>query len=136
MITGYTRGVFDLFHVGHLNLLRRARAQCDRLIVGVVQDELALSYKGRRPVIPSDQRLEIVAALSCVDQAIPAADRDNILAWKRLNFAVVFVGDDWKDTDRWNEEEVKLKAIGVAVVYLPYTQHVSSSKIIEKIRRG
>ena len=134
MITGYTTGVFDLFHVGHLNILRSARALCDRLIVGVSTDELTFQYKKKHPIVPFAERIEIVRALSCVDAAIRRDVRDKYDEWRRLKFNVVFVGDDWYDCDDWRGWEDRLDVQGVSVVYLPNTPHTSTSSIVEKIR--
>ena len=124
MIIGYTCGVFDLFHVGHLNILKRAKSMCDRLIVGVSTDKCA-QYKGRKPVIPYKQRAEIVRAIKYVDEVIPQHDRDKYKAWQRLHYDKLFVGDDWD----FKEYEDK----GIQVIYLPYTKGISTSKIKESI---
>ena len=134
MITGYTTGVFDLFHIGHLNVLRTARSLCDRLIVGVSTDELMFQYKGRYPIIPFKERIEIIRSLSCVDAVVMREVRDKYEEWKRLKFDVVFVGDDWYGSKEWKEWEAKLREINVYVIYLPYTPGRSSTKIIERIR--
>ncbi len=130
---GYTSGVFDLFHVGHLNLLTRSKALCDRLIVGVTTDEL-VAYKNACPVIPFDQRIEIVKNIRCVDLAIPQDDLDKFRMWKKLKFDVMFIGDDWFETDRFNQYETQLTSVGVKIVYLPYTEGVSTSDIKNKIQ--
>jgi glycerol-3-phosphate cytidylyltransferase len=124
---GYTAGVFDLFHVGHLNILRAARAQCDQLIVGVTSDELCLATKGKAPVMPTAERTEIVEAVRYVDRVVPQATRDKLVAWRALHYDVLFVGDDWQGTPTWNELERVLAERGAAVVYLPYTRHTSST---------
>jgi len=129
---GYTTGVFDLFHVGHLNILKKAKANCDFLIVGVSTDELVREYKNKQPVISFQQRMEIVASIKYVDKAIPQIDRDKFAAWERLNFDVMFVGDDWKGDPLFEEVEQKLNLVGAEVVYFPYTTGVSSSLIKEK----
>lgn len=126
-IIGYTTGVFDLFHVGHLNLLKKARAQCDHLIVGVTTDELSLMRKGKRPVIPLEERMAIIAELRCVDQVVPQEDMDKYAAWERLRFHRMFVGDDWKGHPKWTEMEQRFARIGVEIVYFPYTRHISTS---------
>ena len=107
---GYTTGVFDLFHVGHLRLLQRAKSRCDRLIVGVSTDDLVESYKNKRPVIPFEERIEIVAALKCVDEVIPQTHRDKIAAYHEIKFDVMFVGSDWKGSDLFNKVEAELAA--------------------------
>ena len=126
---GYTTGVFDLFHVGHLRLLQRAKSRCDRLIVGVSTDDLVESYKNKRPVIPFEERIEIVAALKCVDDVIPQTHRDKIAAYNEIKFDVMFVGSDWKGTDLFNKVEAELAGYGVNVVYFEYTNNVSSTAL-------
>ena len=125
-IVGYTSGVFDMFHVGHLNLLNRAKSLCDRLIVGVTIDEL-VSYKNAEVVVPFEERIEIVKNIKCVDLAVPQDDLDKFVMWKKLKFDVMFIGDDWFDTERFRKYEEKLAQVGVKVIYLPYTKGVSTS---------
>jgi glycerol-3-phosphate cytidylyltransferase len=128
MVIGYTTGVFDLFHIGHLNMLKNAKGLCDKLIVGVTTDEL-VSYKGKKPVIPFNERLEIVRSIKFVDAAIPQYTMDKLEAWKKLKFDIMFVGDDWYNTDKWNELELQFNNLGVKIVYFPYTQGTSSTLI-------
>ncbi len=130
MKLGYTSGVYDLFHIGHLKLLRNARALCDRLIVGVTTDEL-VSYKNKRSVIPFSERLEIVQSCRYVDAAVPQESLDKYAAWERLKFDVLFVGDDWFKHERWQQLEEKFKAVNVKVVYFPYTKGTSSTLVSE-----
>jgi glycerol-3-phosphate cytidylyltransferase len=130
LILGYTTGVFDLFHVGHLNLLKRASGLCDRLVVGVTTDEL-VKYKNKSAVIPFDERLSIVSSLECVASAIPQDSLDKFKQWEKLKFDVLFVGDDWHGNQTWEETERDLKSVGVRIVYLPYTQSTSSTLINE-----
>ena len=130
-IIGYTTGVFDLFHIGHLNLLRKARANCDRLIVGATSDELAEARKGRRPLVPLDERCEILQALRCVDKVVVQSDMDKFGAWEAYRFDRMFVGDDWKGHPSWNDLEDRFSKVGVEIVYFPYTQHVSSTRLHE-----
>lgn len=125
---GYTTGVFDLFHVGHLNMLLNAKSMCDRLIVGVTVDNL-VSYKGKRAVIPYEERAEIVKNIKCVDAVVPQESMDKFEAWKRLKFDVMFVGDDWYDTPKWNEYEKQFAEVGVKIIYFPYFKGTSSSLI-------
>ena len=125
-ITGYTSGVFDLFHMGHLLILQRASSMCDRLIVGVTTDEL-VAYKGSRPVVSLRERLAIVQNIKCVDLAIPQDNLNKYEMWRKLKFDVMFIGDDWFDTERFNEFEKKLSEVGVEIIYLPYTRGVSTS---------
>lgn len=131
---GYTTGVFDLFHIGHLNILRNARSMCDHLIVGVTTDELVEQRKQKRPIIPFSERVEIVQAISFVGTAVAEDSLDKMLAWKRYRFDVVFKGSDWQGTDLWMQLEKDFAAVGVRVVYFPYTQDTSSSIIRETLR--
>ena len=135
---GYTTGVFDLFHIGHLNILRGAKEQCDCLIVGVSTDELVEQYKHKRPVIPFEDRLEIVRAIRYVDRAVPQISMDKTAAWRELRFNALFHGDDWKGSDMYNEAEEKLRALGVDTVFLPHTAGVSSTQLVEilQVTRG
>jgi glycerol-3-phosphate cytidylyltransferase len=128
-IVGYTTGVFDLFHVGHLRLLNRAKSRCDRLIVGVSTDELVAEYKSKQPVIPFEERAEIVSALKCVDEVVPQKHRDKVAAYHEIKFDIMFVGSDWKGSDLFNEVESELAGHGVDVVYFEYTSNVSSTSL-------
>lgn len=127
-IIGYTTGVFDLFHIGHLNLLRNAKSMCDELIVGVTTDDL-VAYKNKRAVIPFEERIEIVRSIQYVDAAVPQESMDKMEAWKRYAFDLMFVGDDWKNTPKWEEFERQFSAVGVRIVYFPYTKGTSSTLI-------
>jgi glycerol-3-phosphate cytidylyltransferase len=126
---GYTTGVFDMFHIGHLNVLKRAKLECDYLIVGVTTDELSLSSKGKNPIIPFSERLEIVEHITFVDEVVPQVSYDKMDAWNNLKFDLVFVGDDWKGTEKWNTIESEFNKCGVNVLYFPYTKHTSSTKL-------
>lgn len=133
---GYATGVFDLFHVGHLNLLRQAKENCDYLIVGVSTDELVEKLKPRPTIIPFKERLEIVANIKCVDKAVAETTTDKFEAWNELKFDVTFKGDDWKGSDKWNKLEEEFKKVGVEVVFFPYTAHTSSTilrSVLEKL---
>lgn len=130
---GYAPGAFDLFHVGHLNLLRRASLGCDYLIVGVVADDIALEQKGRLPVVPEDERLAIVASLKIVDEAYLECNLDKVISWSSLRFDVIFKGDDWKGTPAGDCLEGAFAAVGVRVVYLPYTGHTSTTRLREQL---
>lgn len=133
MIIGYTSGVYDLFHIGHLNLLKNAKSLCDKLIVGVTSDEL-VSYKNKKSVIPHNERLEIIRNIKCVDAVVPQNDMDKFKMWERLKFDIMFVGDDWFETDKWKELDNQFKKVGVKIVYFPYTKGVSSSVINETLK--
>lgn len=130
---GYTTGVFDLFHIGHLNILKRAKEQCEYLIVGVSTDELVMEYKNKRTVIPYNERIDIVEAIEYVDKVVKQTNRDKFAAWEKLNFDVMFVGDDWKGSMLFNELEEKFKQVGVDIVYLSYTKGTSSTILKRKI---
>jgi glycerol-3-phosphate cytidylyltransferase len=127
-IIGYTTGVFDLFHIGHLNILRNAKSLCDKLIVGVSVDEL-VKYKNKKPVIPYQERAEIVRAIKYVDLVVPQIDMNKIDAWERYKFNLMLVGDDWYKSEKWKSIEDELKARDVRIVYFPYTQGTSSTII-------
>jgi glycerol-3-phosphate cytidylyltransferase len=133
MVVGYTTGVFDLFHVGHLRLLRNAKAMCDRLIVGVTNDEL-VSYKNKRSVIPFEERLEIVLSCKYVDLAVEQATMDKMEAFRRYKFNIMFVGDDWYKTDKWQDIDTEMSENGVRVVYFPYTKTTSSTLINQTLQ--
>lgn len=133
LIIGYTTGVFDMFHIGHLNILRRAKEQCDYLIVGVTTDELCMSYKHKAPVIPYEERKSIVEAIKYVDEVVPQTDRDKFGAWERLHFNRMFVGDDWKGSQLFSEVEKRFRNVGVEIVFFPYTQGTSSTILRNKI---
>ncbi len=124
---GYAPGAYDLFHIGHLNILRNARSQCDYLIAGVVSDEMLELAKGRRPVVPLAERLEIVSHISYVDKAVAEVVPDKIDTWRELGFNLIFKGDDWRGTPKGAKLESDFAAVGVEVVYFPYTAHTSST---------
>lgn len=132
-VIGYTTGVFDLFHVGHLNILKRAKEQCDYLVVGVTVDEL-VAYKGKKAFIPYEERAAIVEAIKYVDKVVPQTSMDKMAAWNNLHFHKMFVGDDWKGTDTWNHWEEEFAKVGVEIVYFPYTTKTSSSELREALK--
>jgi glycerol-3-phosphate cytidylyltransferase len=134
MVIGYTSGVYDLFHIGHLNLLRNAKGMCDKLIVGVTTDEL-VSYKNKKAVIPHNERMEIVRAIQYVDSVVPQEDMDKFEMWKKLKFDVMFVGDDWYASPKWEELEKQFKEVGVRIVFFPYTKGTSSTLLNETLKR-
>jgi glycerol-3-phosphate cytidylyltransferase len=129
MRVGFTAGVFDLFHIGHLNILRNAKSMCDHLIVGVSTDELVFKYKQRQPIIPHLERVEILRHITYVDTVVAQDDLDKMKMWRRLKFDVMFVGDDWMDTPEWQQFEADFKANGVEIIYFPYYTGTSSTKI-------
>lgn len=128
-VVGYTTGVFDLFHVGHLRLLQRAKSRCDKLIVGVSTDELVQEYKHKKPVIPFEERVEVVSALKCVDEVVAQRHRDKVAAYHEIKFDVMFVGSDWKGSELFNQVEAELAGHDVDVVYFEYTSNVSSTSL-------
>lgn len=131
---GYTTGVFDLFHIGHLNILQRAKEQCDYLIVGVSTDEVVWNYKNKKPVIPYEERVAIVKAIRYVDQVVPQTTMDKILAWEELHFDVMFHGDDWKGSSMYVDIQKKFDERGVDLVFLPHTKGTSSTMISERLK--
>lgn len=130
---GYTAGVYDMFHIGHLNVIRNAKELCDFLVVAVSTDELVQNYKQKTPIIPFENRIQIVGAIKYVDLAIPQSDMDKKAAAIKCNADAMFVGDDWKGTEKWNRIEAELKEVGIDVVYLPHTDGISSSMLREII---
>lgn len=126
---GYTQGVFDMFHVGHLNLINNAKKRCEALCVGVNSDRLVLEYKHRAPIIPENERCQIVRNIAAVDSVLIADTLDKMRMHQALGFDVVFVGSDWEGDARWQETENALRAIGVDVVYLPYTRGICSTAL-------
>ena len=130
---GYTTGVFDMFHIGHLNILKRAKEQCEYLIVGVSTDELVKNYKNKTPIIPFEERAEIVRSLECVDEVVVQTNMDKFEAWRDYKFDVMFHGDDWKNSSMWQKYEKQFKEVGVDIVYFPYTKNTSSTILREKL---
>lgn len=133
-IIGYTAGVYDLFHIGHLNLLKKAKENCDKLIVALTTDEL-VKYKGKTPVITLNERIEIVKAIRYVDEVVVQDDLDKFNAWKRYHYDILFVGDDWKGTDKWNKYERQLAEVGAKVMYFPYTKTTSSTLLTDVLKK-
>jgi glycerol-3-phosphate cytidylyltransferase len=129
MRIGYTSGVFDLFHIGHLNVLRNAKSICDHLIVGVSTDELVFEYKQKWPIIPYLERVEILRHIIYVDTVVAQEDMDKTKMWRRLKFDVMFVGDDWLDTPKWEKFEADFKANNVDIIFFPYYKGTSSTKV-------
>lgn len=132
MVIGYTAGVYDLFHIGHLNLLKNAKGMCDKLIVGVTVDEL-VTYKGKKSVIPFCDRIEIVRSIKYVDAAIPQTEMDKLTMCKKIGAQILFVGDDWYNTDKWQLYEKEFEKEGIKIVYFPYTKGVSSTIITKAL---
>ena len=130
---GFTQGTFDMFHVGHLNLIKNARKHCDYLIVGVNTDELVEGYKGKRTIVPFEERIAIVESIRYVDEAVKVNTLDKLSTWQNKHYDLLFIGDDWKGSQRWIETERQMLPYGVKVVYLPYTPTTNSTVIREKL---
>lgn len=133
-VIGYTTGVYDMFHIGHLNVLRRAKEQCDFLIVGVSTDGLVQKEKRKTPVIPYSERAEIVSAIKFVDMVVPQLDKNKLAAWEKYHFDKMFVGSDWKGTPQWIEYEKQFAPLNVEIVYLEHTDGISSTKLTQVIK--
>ena len=134
VVIGYTTGVYDMFHIGHLNVIRRAKEQCDYLIVGVSTDELVQKEKNKTPVIPFEERVEIVKAIRYVDQVVPQENKNKYSAWEKYHFDKMFVGSDWQGTPQWQQFEKEFEPLGVEIVYLSHTDGISSTQLTEFIR--
>lgn len=132
---GYTTGVFDMFHIGHLNILRNAKEQCEHLIVGVSTDEVVQTYKHKTPIIPFKERMAIVEAIKYVDEVVPQTTMDKFAAWENLRFEAVFHGDDWRGSEMYNEIEKKLNSVNVDMVFLPHTDGTSSTMLKDVLRK-
>lgn len=130
---GYTTGVFDMFHIGHLNILKRAKEQCDYLIVGVSVDELVKKYKNKMPIISFEERKEIVKAIRFVDEVVPQVSMNKMEAWEKLHFNVLFHGSDWKDSDMYKQLISDFESVGVDVIFFEHTEGVSSTQLAQKI---
>ena len=133
MIIGYTTGVYDMFHIGHLNILRRAKEQCDYLIVGVSTDELVQNEKHKTPIIPFIERCEIISAIKYVDKVVPQKDKNKYAAWEKYHFDKMFVGSDWQGTEVWQKYEQQFAPLGVEIVYLDHTDGISSTILRDKL---
>ena len=132
---GFTQGTFDMFHIGHLNLINHAKEYCDYLIVGVNSDELVQEYKHKRPIIPEDERAEIVANIKAVDQCVITKTLDKETALKLYGFDAIFIGDDWKGNPRWEQTRIDMKKHGVDLIYLKYTSGISSTQLSDVIKK-
>ncbi|MBQ2963477.1 MAG: adenylyltransferase/cytidyltransferase family protein [Clostridia bacterium] len=133
---GYTTGVFDLFHVGHLNILEKSKEICDTLIVAVCTDEYVQETKNLTPIISYEDRARIIASLKCVDKVVPMTYTDKLRAWEEYKFDVLISGDDWKGSERYNLTEKQLAPLGVDVYYVPYTKSISTTMIKEKLKNN
>ena len=132
-VIGYTQGTFDMFHIGHLNLIKNAKRHCDYLIVGVNADDLVESYKHKRPIVPLEERVEIVRAIKYVDEVIVTTTLDKKEVWEKVRFNEIYIGDDWKGNERWERTGIQMAELGAKLVYLPYTRDTSSTMLREKL---
>ncbi|GAY29756.1 glycerol-3-phosphate cytidylyltransferase [Bacteroidaceae bacterium] len=135
-IIGYTTGCYDMFHIGHLNILRRAKEMCDFLVVGVTTDDLCFQRKHKYPIINEQQRMQIISAVRYVDKVVLQSDMDKLAAVERENADIVFVGSDWKGTQAWDEYEREFATVGCRVVYLKHTDGISSTLLRQKIEKN
>lgn len=133
MVIGYTTGVYDMFHIGHLNIIKRAKEQCDYLIVGVSTDELVQKDKNKTPIIPFADRVAIVESIKYVDKVVPQEDKNKFGAWEKYHFNRMFVGSDWKGSVAWNEFEKQFAPVGVEIVYLDHTDGISSTILRDRL---
>ena len=132
---GYTTGVYDLFHVGHLNILKKVKEYCNHLVVGVTTDDL-VSYKNTEVFISFEERIQIIEAIKYVDEVCAQENMNKMEAWEKMKFDVVFVGSDWKNTEKWNQIEKDFNHVGVDVIYFDYTLTTSSTKIRQRINKA
>lgn len=132
---GYTQGTYDMFHIGHLNLINAAKEQCDCLLVGINTNSLVEQYKHKTPVIDETERLQIVSNLKAVDDCFLVDTLDKLAVWHKHHFDAIFIGDDWKGNSRWQQTELQLQPVGANVIYLPYTKGISSSWLREKLQQ-
>lgn len=130
---GLTVGTFDMFHIGHLNLLRQAKEHCEYLVVGIHSDEWVLRCKNRPTIIPFRERAEIVRSVRYVDEVVKNESHSKMDAWEKIHFDVAFIGDDWKGTTVWDKIEAELKEVGCDVIYIPYTQGISTTALRQKL---
>lgn len=135
MIIGYTTGVFDMFHIGHLNIIKRAKEQCDYLIVGVSTDELVQRDKNKTPIIPFCDRCAIVESIKYVDRVVPQEDKNKFGAWEKYGFHKMFVGSDWQGTPQWKKFEEQFAPVGVRIVYLDHTDGISSTILRDRLNK-
>lgn len=133
---GYTQGTYDLFHIGHLNLLNNAKKMCDYLIVGVNSDDLVKEYKNKETVIKQDDRAKIVSSIKGVDEVYITTTLDKLEILKQIKFDAIFIGSDWKDNSRWKKTKEDLQKLGIDVVFLPHTDGISTTQISRKLKNG
>lgn len=132
-IIGFTAGTFDMFHIGHLNLLKNAKSRCDYLIVGVNTDELVQEYKGKKAIVPLEERMEILRALCFVDEVMPIDSLDKKISWNQKHYDLLFIGDDWKGNPRWEKTVKEMRSYNVETIFLPYTKGTTSTMLREKL---
>ena len=133
-VIGYTQGTFDMFHIGHLNLIKNAKRHCDYLGVGVKDDVMVESYKNKRPIVPVKERAEIIRAIKYVDEVVITSTLDKKEIWNQVRFDEIYIGDDWKGNARWEKTGEDMKELGVRLVFLPYTKDTSSTMLREKLK--
>ena len=133
-VIGYTQGTFDMFHIGHIYLIKNAQRHCDYLVVGVNSDDLVESYKNKRPIIPLDERVEIMRAIKYVDEVIVTNTLDKKEIWEKVRFNEIYIGDDWKGNERWEKTGKEMEQLGAKLVFLPYTKDTSSTMLREKLK--
>lgn len=132
-IIGFTAGTFDMFHIGHLNLIKNAKSRCDYLIVGVNSDELVQEYKGKKVIVPLEERMEIIRALKYVDEVMQIDSLDKKVSWNAKHYDMLFIGDDWKGNPRWEATKVEMEQFGVQTIFLPHTEGTTSTLLREKL---
>lgn len=131
---GFTAGTFDMFHIGHLNLIKNARARCDYLIVGVNSDQLVREYKGKSAIVPLEERMEIIRALRFADEVIRVDSLDKKVSWNQKHYDILFIGDDWKGNPRWEATAEEMRQYGVETIFLPHTKGTNSTMLREKLK--
>ncbi len=132
-VIGYTAGTFDMFHIGHLNLIKNAKSRCDYLVVGVNSDRLVEEYKGKKVVVPIEERMEIIRALRFVDDVVCVDSLDKKIVWNQMQYDLLFIGDDWKGNPRWEATAAEMKQLGVETIFLPHTEGTNSTLLREKL---
>lgn len=132
-IIGFTAGTFDMFHIGHLNLIKNAKSRCDYLIVGVNSDELVSEYKGKKVIVPLEERMEIIRSLKYVDEVMKIDSLDKKVSWNQKHYDLLFIGDDWKGNPRWEATAQEMQKYNVKTVFLPHTEGTNSTLLREKL---
>ena len=132
-IIGFTAGTFDMFHIGHLNLIKNAKSRCDYLIVGVNSDQLVQEYKGKKVIVPLEERMEIIRSLKYVDEVMQIDSLDKKVSWDIKHYDLLFIGDDWKGNPRWESTRVEMEQYGVQTIFLPHTEGTTSTMLRDKL---